>query len=234
MRLAIMQPYLLPYIGYFQLINAVDQFVIYDNIQFTKKGWINRNRILVNGKDDYITLSLKKDSDYLDVRERYLAYTWNKERNKMLNKIVECYKKAPYFEEAFSVVEKAILFDEYNLFSFVFNSLRLVKDYLEIQTQFIISSTINIDHNLKSENKVLEICKALKADQYINPSGGVNLYDKNNFKEKGIKLSFLRSNDLTYPQFNHHNFVPLLSIIDVIMFNSKEQVQKILHSYTLE
>src|SRR4030042_5533275 len=98
MKIAIMQPYFLPYIGYFQLMNAVDEFVIYDNIEFSKKGWINRNRILVNGKDSYITIPLKKDSDYLDVRDRYLAETWSSEKIKMLKRIIGSYRKAPRFD----------------------------------------------------------------------------------------------------------------------------------------
>ena len=93
MRIAIMQPYLFPYIGYFQLMNAVDEFVIYDNIEFTKKGWINRNRILVNGRDSFITVPLKKDSDYLDVRDRYLADSWPSERVTILYRIKQSYRR---------------------------------------------------------------------------------------------------------------------------------------------
>src|ERR1700749_4655397 len=113
-----MQPYLFPYIGYYQLINAVDEFVVYDNIEFTKKGWINRNRILVNGGDAYITLPLKKDSDYLHVCQRYLADTWPAERKKMLNRITESYRKSPFFELAFPVLEQCVMFDDHNLFNF--------------------------------------------------------------------------------------------------------------------
>ena len=87
MKLAIMQPYFFPYIGYFQLIKSVDEFVIYDNIQYTKKGWINRNRILVNGTDYLISLPLKKDSDYLNVVDRQLAESWEKDRTKLLTLI---------------------------------------------------------------------------------------------------------------------------------------------------
>jgi hypothetical protein len=118
-KLAIMQPYFFPYIGYFQLVNAVDEFVIYDNIEFTKKGWISRNRILVNGVDTYISLPLKKDSDYLHVKDRYLADTWDIERKKMLNRITESYRKAPYFKETYEVIEKCILYEDRNLFKFI-------------------------------------------------------------------------------------------------------------------
>ncbi len=98
MKVAIMQPYFLPYIGYFQLINAVDKFVIYDNIEFTKKGWINRNRILVNGKDEFISLPITKASDFLHANQRYLASNFENEKNKILRKIKESYRKAPYFK----------------------------------------------------------------------------------------------------------------------------------------
>ena len=107
-KIAIMQPYFFPYIGYFQLINSVDEFIIYDNIQYTKKGWINRNRILVNGKDQLITLSLKKDSDYLDVVNRELSESWDKDKNKILNIIKFSYNKAPYFQKTFELISQCL------------------------------------------------------------------------------------------------------------------------------
>lgn len=232
MKLAIMQPYFFPYIAYFQLINAVDEFVIYDNIEFSKKGWINRNRILVNGKDSYITLPLKKDSDYLDVRDRYLAEIWSFEKNKMLNRIIESYRKSPNFDFVYPIIENCIMFEEYNLFKFVLNSLNLIREYLEIRTSFLIASTISIDHELKAEEKVIEICKARKANMYLNPIGGIQLYRKDDFKDEGIDLHFLKTNDIRYKQFNN-DFVPSLSIIDVMMFNSKDKIQEMLNNYEL-
>ena len=227
MKVAIMQPYLFPYIGYFQLMNAVDEFVVYDNIQYTKKGWINRNRILVNGKDAYITFPLKKDSDYIDIKDRYLADDWVLERKKILNRISESYRKAPSFEFAYPVIEKIILFEETNLFKFILNSLTVLKEYLSIKTLFPISSEININHELKAEKKVIAICKAKNADVYINPIGGVDMYNKDEFKNKGIDLRFLKTTDVTYKQFNN-DFVPMLSIIDVMMFNTKEEIKNYL------
>ncbi len=233
MKLAIMQPYFFPYIGYFQLLNAVDEFVIYDNIKFTKKGWINRNRILVNGKAFHITIPLKNDSDYLDIRERYLAEIWSLEKKKMLNKITASYIKAPQFNVVFPLVEKCILFEETNLFNFILNSLNQIKVYLEIRTPIIISSTISIDHKLKAENKVIALCKARKANMYLNPIGGTTLYDKNQFSNEGIDLRFLKADEISYKQFNN-DFVPSLSIIDVMMFNSKEIIKEYLASlYTI-
>ncbi len=224
-----MQPYLFPYIGYFQLMNAVDEFIVYDNIQFTKKGWINRNRILVNGTDSYITLPLKKDSDYLDVKDRYLSDDWKNESKKMLNRITECYRKAPYFESVFPLIEKSLLFDDNQLFNFIFNSLNLTKDFLDIKTSFVISSTIPINHQYKSTEKVIALCKNQNATTYINPIGGVELYNKEEFKKEGLELKFIKANEIIYPQFEN-DFIPYLSIIDVMMFLSKENIKKLINT----
>lgn len=227
MKVAIMQPYLFPYIGYFQLINSVDAFVIYDNIQFSKKGWINRNRILVNGTDAYITLPLKKDSDYLNVVERQLSEDWPQERKKMLNRITESYRKAPQFTAVYPLIEEAVLYEEKNLFRYILNSLQVINRYLEISTPLVVSSSVEIDHSLKAEKKVIALCRELKADTYINPIGGVDLYDKAEFKKEGIDLQFLKANAIPYPQLKN-DFVPFLSIIDVMMFNDRESLKRII------
>lgn len=231
-RLAIMQPYFMPYIGYFQLINSVDEFIIYDNIQYTKKGWINRNRILVNGKDQLITLPIKKDSDYLDVVNRSLSESWHNDKIKILNTIKSCYSKSPFFNEAYSLIEQCLNVPNTNLFEFIYQTILILNDFLDIKTKMIISSNIDIDHNLKSQDKVLALCKARNADMYINSIGGTELYDKTVFKQTGIELNFIKSNSIRYKQFNNE-FVSWLSIIDVLMFNSKEQIQEYLNEYTL-
>lgn len=233
MKVAIMQPYFLPYIGYFQLINAVDLFVVYDNIEFTKKGWINRNRILVNGKDEFITLPLKKDSDFLHINQRFLADSFEQDKQKILRKIKECYRKSPDFEVVYTLIEEIFSFNSTNLFEFVFNSIKVICNYLEIKTKFIISSTIDINHILKSEERVIAICDTLNANEYLNPIGGVNLYSKENFLQKKIGLFFLNTATIEYKQYSDE-FVPWLSIIDVIMFNTKQEVQRIIsNKYTL-
>jgi hypothetical protein len=232
MKLAIMQPYFFPYIGYFQLINAVDKFVIYDDIQYTKKGWINRNRILQNNRDAYISLPLKKASDYLDVRERYLSDTWPKEQKKLLNKISNCYGKAPYYLEIYPVLERIINNDTGSLFDYLYNSIKELMVYLDITTELIISSSLNIDPVLKSQDKVISICKNLKATLYINPIGGTQLYSKSSFSKDKIDLQFLKSNDIVYSQFEN-DFVPWLSIIDILMFQGKKGTIPLLDSNTI-
>ena len=233
MKLAIMQPYFLPYIGYFQLINAVDKFVVYDNIQFTKNGWINRNRILINGKDEYITIPLKKDSDYLNIDQRKLSDGFKTERIKLLRRISESYRKAAQFNIVFPLIESIVNVVEENLFGFIYQSLREVCQFLDIKTEFIVSSTIPIDHQLRSQDKVIAICEALQANQYINPIGGMNLYSKSVFQQHNFELNFFQTGTIEYLQFANE-FVPWLSIIDVMMFNSKEKIQQYLQSsYTL-
>lgn len=226
-----MQPYFFPYVGYFQLASAVDQFVIYDNIQFSKKGWVNRNRILVDGQDQFITLPLKKDSDYLNINQRKLSDTFSDDRQKILRRIKESYRKAPYFKDVFPLVDEVFNCQEVNLFSFIFNSVLRTCDYIGIKTAFIVSSTVDIDHSLKAEQKVLAIAKQMRATTYINAIGGKELYSAENFAAFGIDLRFIQSNPLEYKQFNN-GFVPWLSILDVMMFNSNEEIQAFLRSYT--
>ena len=232
MKIAIMQPYFMPYIGYFQLINAVDKFVIYDNIKYTKKGWINRNRILVNGKDEYVSLPLKKDSDYLNINERVLSDSWLNERRKLLNKLKASYAKSPFYNSVIILLEDILNHSEKNLFNFIFNSVEKVCYYLDIETSLIKSSSLDIDNSLKGALKVIEICNCLKSSSYLNPIGGIDLYNKNEFLRNYIDLSFLKSDEIIYNQFKN-NFIPFLSIIDILMFNSKSDIRVFLNKYSL-
>ena len=220
MNLAIMQPYFLPYIGYFQLIASVDAFVLYDNIQFTKKGWINRNRMLSQGGDKLFSLPLKKDSDFLNVAERRLADTFNRE--KLLNQFKGSYHHAPFFDDTLRILERIISFEEANLFAYIRNSLTLILDYFEINTEIIPSSQVTADHSLSGQDRVIAICKALRATSYINPIGGNHLYSAKKFNGEGIELRFLHPTSFEYPQFGAP-FVHNLSIVDVMMFNSQPQ-----------
>jgi hypothetical protein len=228
MVIGIMQPYLFPYIGYFQLLHAVDSYVVYDNIEYSKKGWINRNRILVNGKDEYISFPLKKDSDYLHINQRFLAGTWNLDKIKLLNKITGAYRKAPFFETVMPVIESCILYEKENLFEFILFSLETLKSYLQIDTPLLPSSSIAIDHSLKNQDKVIAICKALHADGYINPIGGMELYNKEKFLQHQIRLGFLKTGEVTYKQFENP-FLPALSVIDVMMFNDRPAITTFLN-----
>ncbi len=217
-----MQPYFFPYIGYFQLIAAVDMFIVYDNIKYTKKGWINRNRMLQNGKDVMFSLPLKSDSDFLDVRERELAADFN--RDKLLNQVKGAYRHAPYFVQTFPLVEQIVRYEDANLFRFLHHSIISTCAHLQITTEIKISSDIAIDHDLKNQDKVLALCAAVGASTYVNAIGGTELYSKETFREKGVDLKFIQSKPFEYSQFGDA-FVPWLSIIDVMMFNPLDTIQ---------
>ena len=223
MRLAIMQPYFFPYIGYFQLIAAVDQFIVYDNIKYTKKGWINRNRKLQNGKDVMFSLPLKNDSDSLNVCERVLAVDFN--RDKLLNQFKGSYRHAPYFAQTFPLIEQIVRHHDANLFCFLHHSIVKTCEHLGITTEIRISSGIAIDHDLKNQDKVLALCAALGASTYVNAIGGRELYSTETFRERGVELKFIQSKPFEYPQFGDE-FVPWLSIVDVMMFNSVETIKE--------
>lgn len=222
MKSAIMQPYFLPYIGYFQLIASVDQFIVYDNIKYTKKGWINRNRMLLNGTDTTFSLSLKKASDSLKVVERELAADFD--RAKLLNQFKGGYGGAPYFDQTYHVLERIVCHDDDNLFRYIHHSIVRLCEHLGINTEIKISSEIAIDHELKGQNKVLALCNAVGADTYINTIGGVELYDKDDFRIQGIDLHFIKALPFKYVQFGAP-FVPWLSIVDVLMFNPLDSVR---------
>jgi hypothetical protein len=227
MKLAIMQPYFFPYIGYFQLIESVDVFIIYDNIKYTKKGWINRNRLLRNGADSVFTVPLRKDSDSLDVRDRAVADDFD--RGKLVNQLREAYQRAPHFQEAFPVVEKAVMSPVRNLFGYIHGSVVEVCRYLGIGASILPSSTIEVDATLKGDQRVLALCKATGASVYVNAIGGQELYSREEFTARGVELKFLRSHAVTYPQFGGA-FVAWLSIIDVMMFNPVSRIREFLET----
>ena len=227
MTISIMQPYFLPYLGYFQLIDASDVFVIYDNIQYTKKGWINRNRFLFENKPTTFTLPIKKDSHLLNINERILVNDYITNNKKILKKVKISYKNSKNFNKVFPLLEEIFLFESNNLFDFILNSLEKITNYLEIDTKIVLSSHINdINHNLKSQERVINICKSLNTKTYINPIGGTDLYDRTYFKKHGIDLMFHRIDEIFYEQ-NTKEFIPYLSIIDTLMMTDcKEKLKE--------
>jgi hypothetical protein len=217
-----MQPYFLPYIGYFQLIAAVDLFIVYDAIKYTKKGWINRNRMLQNGTDVMFSLPLKAGSDQLNVCERELAETFDRE--KLLNQFKGAYRRAPYFAQTIPLIEQIVRHGESNLFRFLEHSIVQVCKHLGITTEIRISSSVGVDPALKNQDMVLGFCQAVGAKTYVNAIGGTELYSKETFRDRNLELSFIKSKAFEYPQFGAP-FVPWLSILDVMMFNPLETIQ---------
>ncbi|MDI9857647.1 WbqC family protein [Flectobacillus roseus] len=231
MKLAIMQPYIFPYIGYFQLIKAVDKFVIYDDVNFINRGWINRNRILVNGKDSLFTIPLKEASQNKLINE--IEVNWDDAwKSKWLKTLEQSYKKAPFFQQVKPIIEQTLGQEKAIFSEIIVENLKLINAYLGIITEIIPSSAIYQNIELKAQNRILDICLQEKANHYINPIGGIELYQKEVFEEKGMRLNFIKSKPVQYPQLKNE-FVPWLSILDVLMFNSVEQIQTFLDSYEL-
>jgi len=213
MRLGIMQPYFLPYIGYFQLMHHCDAFVIYDDVQYTKKGWINRNRMLLNSTSAMFTIPLRSDSDYLDIRDRYVSEVYKPDI--LFKRFTQAYRNSPFWHECAPTFQEILEFPNRNLFNFVFNSVRKVAASLNITTEICVSSELEIEKTLTGQDRVIAICNAMNATEYINPIGGVKLYDQRSFKDNGIELRFLQSNLTNYSQ-GGNQFQSALSIVDVL------------------
>ncbi|MHA1342183.1 MAG: WbqC family protein [Promethearchaeota archaeon] len=231
MKLAVMQPYLFPYIGYFQLINAVDKFVILDDVNFIKRGWINRNYILVNGKKNLFTVPLEKASQNKLIKDTYVVSD-TKWKINFLKTIKFSYSRAPYFKNIYPIIQIIINNKENNLSKFIYYSLIKINEYLNIKTKIVPSSEIYRNNHLKGQYRILDICKKEKANHYINPPGGQQLYERALFEKNGIKINFIKTNYFFYKQFNNE-FVPNLSILDILMFNSKERIYQFLKEYRL-
>ncbi len=234
MKLAIMQPYIFPYIGYFQLINAVDRFVFYDDVNFIKQGWINRNRILLNGKEHLFSIPVENISSFRSIHNtkipERLYSIW---KVKFLNTIKQAYSKAPYYFEIVNLIADVLdLPANENIASVSKKSIINVCKYLGLETEFVYTSSIFGNEHLKSVDRVIDICKKENAISYINMAGGLEIYDENHFSINGINLYFLKAEISSYKQFDLP-FMPDLSIIDVLMFNSKEQVLKFIKNKNL-
>jgi hypothetical protein len=213
--LAIMQPYFFPYLGYWQLIHAADRFVIYDDVNYIKGGWINRNRILINGTPTYITIPLHESSPYKRICNTSLQTSINW-RDKLLKMIDNTYRKTPCFTETYPVVEKIITYETDNLSEYLVHQLLTLADFIGIKTEFMLSSRTYENDFLCGQNRVIDICKRENVDMYINAIGGQILYDSKTFNDAGINLNFIQMNPLPYKQ-KSNVFIPYLSIIDALM-----------------
>ncbi len=228
MKLGIMQPYFMPYIGYWQLMAAVDTYVIYDDVNYIKKGWINRNNILVNNDKQMFTISLNGASQNKLINEITIADDFSKLRKT----ISMAYHKAPYYNVVIVLLDKVFSYHSSNLADFISNSIKQVCKYLGIRTKILMSSDIEKDNSLKGQDKILEICKLLGADVYYNAIGGKELYYQDEFEQNGIDLHFVQPNIQSYQQYGKE-FISGLSMIDVMMFNSIEEINKMLKNFQL-
>jgi hypothetical protein len=221
-KLAIMQPYFLPYLGYFQLMAKADVFVLYDDVHFINRGWINRNRININGAAHLLTVPLRQASQnrlICDIATSEDA-SW---RSKILKSIQQAYARASQFSRVFPLVERIVQYPASNLADYLLHSLTALRDHLELKTDIVATSRRYGNANLKAQARIIDICLRERADRYINSIGGLDLYDRAQFEEHGLKLSFLVPELRPYAGA-HTCFVPALSIVDVLMHNDPASV----------
>lgn len=230
--LGIMQPYFFPYLGYWQLIRAVDKFIIYDNVNYIKSGWINRNRILINGEPKYITVPLEQASPNRLISD---INTDSKQawREKLVKAIALSYGQADYFPEVFPVIETLVKNPEKRLTAYLTCQLQTLSKLMGIHTEFLVASTTYENGHLTGQDRVLEICTAEGLEQYVNAIGGKSIYDSGAFKERGITLKFLSALQEPYLQKKGSAYVPHLSIIDLLMHLGFAGTRKQLQNYTL-
>ncbi len=229
-KVAIMQPYFMPYIGYWQLINAVDLFVLFDDVNFIKKGWINRNRIINNKQEYTFVLPLKNVSQNRLINEH--EFVDNEAKTKLFNLISNSYKKAPEWDNVKDLLNDVINYPTLDLVEYIKNSIEKICNYLGIETRIVASSDLDNNKELKAQDKIIDICKMLDAGMYINPSGGIDLYDDERFMKEGIDLRFIFSRAIEYKQYNN-DFIPGLSFIDMLCFLDKEEIRNKLEQYDL-
>ncbi len=226
-----MQPYFFPYIGYWQLIHAVDKFVIYDDVNYIKGGWINRNRILINGKPVYITVPLHKASPYKRICDILLqaSQAW---QDKLVKMVEITYRKAAYFDEVFPVIEKLIRHQVMNLSDYLSHQIQTLVLFMDINTELVTTSRSYHNDHLNGQARLIEICRFERANIYVNPEGGQALYNSDAFISAGLDLRFLAMRPLPYKQ-RSISFIPYLSLIDVLMETGPVEVKDHLDAFDL-
>ena len=229
MIVAIMQPYFFPYIGYFQLMHAADIFVFHDDVQYIKGGWINRNRIMLNNRVDWLTMPIRSGSNYLSINQRYFANE-SGTIDKMKRRVVAAYAKSAAFDNVSPTIFDSLDLPDANVAAFNCNSLIAMAGKLGMKCKFARSSELDIPTALKGQDKVIGLCRRFEADHYINPIGGVELYDPLAFADAGITLSFLRT---TAPPTPTEAGPQHLSVIDGLMHLGFKGYGELLPKYML-
>lgn len=228
MIIGVMQPYLFPYLGYYQLVNHCDKFVFYDDVNFITRGYINRNNILSQGKAKRFTIPVIKASQNVNINELYFS----NDVKKILVTLKHSYQKAPFFADVFPIIESILLSENRNVAEITSLSIIKVFDYLGVKKDVYYSSELSYNREEGAADKLISICENFDATKYCNSLGGQSLYSKAYFIEKGVELSFIDMTEIKYLQ-GKNDFVNNLSIIDVLMWNSKEKVISLLSRYEL-
>ena len=230
MKACIMQPYFFPYLGYYQLAYYVDTFVIFDDVNFIKRGWINRNNILLNRQPHLVTVPLKKASQNKLINEIEVSSDFNWE-DKLIKKIKQSYLKSTNREDGNNII-KEVLLSSKNISEISQKSLTSIFAYCGIKKKIIKSSELDYDRDLRGQKKILEICNHIGCEEYVNLPGGKDLYCKEDFDRSGIKLSFISKNEVIYPQ-QQKNFIDNLSMIDILMNNNSKNIKVLMSKFNL-
>lgn len=229
-KIAIMQPYVFPYLGYFHLIEASNLFIFYDDVNYITRGWVNRNRILLNGKDFLFTIPISRTSQNKLINETTLAIddAW---RDKFNRTIMQAYRKAPYFSQVAPLITSVFSENYCSVSDLAINSIAKTYSYLGIPFNYTKSSVCSPEtKGMDKADRLIEIAKRQGYKRYVNAPGGMNLYNKEYFEANGVELSFVNSEPIQYKQYSN-TFVPWLSIIDVLMFNEPIAVKRFLKLY---
>ncbi len=233
MRLAVMQPYIFPYLGYFQLLSAADRFVFFDDVNFIKKGWIHRNQLLVSGQKNLFSIPLQRASQNKLIKDTYLHPSdYGRWRNTFLKTVDQNYRQAPFFPAVYDLLSQVLRGAHDTIADLAIDSVESVAKYVGLSIDFRQSSSLPYDRSLKGQDKIVAICQQQKATTYVNLIGGTELYDAVTFATNNVALYFVKSADVLYPQ-QGNSFVPNLSILDVLMFNDVHQINQLLEQYTL-
>ena len=240
MALGAMQPYLFPYLGYFQLMDCVDTYVFCGNLQYIKRGWVNRNRIFTNMRESEtysFSFSVVKDDYTKNINQRY--YSNLKEDGDKLKRILfQAYKKAVNFEETYGLVEDILSFQNDNVAYFNMNANYQIAKYLGIEAKITCADMVEdpvFQENFRQldyEGRVIYICNYFREKTYVNAINGMSLYHRDYFAAEGIDLKFIKMDEIVYPQLSKQ-FVSHLSILDVLMHNSVRDAQSLLRRYQL-
>jgi hypothetical protein len=235
MRVAIMQPYLFPYTPYFQLIHAVDCFVIFDTVQYIRRGWMHRNRIKLNGQEHLITFPTALAPRDTPIQEIVFSENAAKERERLLIKLAHAYGRATHWDQLEQLVAPLIAGLEQggSFVEFAERSLRSISGALRITTRFLRASDLIARASPQYQDYVLDICQALDANEYVNAPGGKDLYRAEAFAERGVALRFLHSELPPYPQ-QGGEFVPDLSVIDILANVKLEDIRDYLQRWRLD
>lgn len=234
MTTAIMQPYFYPYIGYFQLIQAADRFILFDDVQYIRHGWINRNRILKPGEGvQYIIMSLATHTRNTLIKEIQPAEA-DTNKDRILRQMEHYKKTAPYYKTVRAFMEDCFATTQNSIAEMNGCYLKAVCDYIGIDFKIELSSQMNFDYSQVQDagEWALQMCKQLQVTEYINPAGGRELFDNAKFEKSDIRLRFLQPSLRTYNQRREH-FEPGLSIIDVMMFNEPAAIRQLINDYQL-